>query len=372
MTHMRSSWRALIGVLMILGGIACLPLAVPAGAQTREVTVSVRALAPFVMTQDNKRTGFTVELWEEIAKREGWSTRYIDAENVAAQLKDVSDGRADVAAGAISITGERVMSYDFSQPTLAAGLQILVPRHSAAPAEPGIANFLPLLFSKNMLLWLLGGLALALIPAHITWLAERRHPDSMVSKSYFPGIFQAFIFSGETLTATQEAVPRHWFSRALTILWGFVAIVFVSFFTATLTTTLTVDSFDAQINGPRDLFGKKVATVGGTTSAKYLKGMGLTASELPTIDDCFDALEKDRVEAVVFDSPVLHYYVAHNGADVAELAGPVFQAEDYGLAFARGNPLRQAVDESLLAMRQDGTYDAIRSKYFGEPDGGGN
>ena len=239
MTHMRSSWRALIGVLMILGGIACLPLAVPAGAQTREVTVSVRALAPFVMTQDNKRTGFTVELWEEIAKREGWSTRYIDAENVAAQLKDVSDGRADVAAGAISITGERVMSYDFSQPTLAAGLQILVPRHSAAPAEPGIANFLPLLFSKNMLLWLLGGLALALIPAHITWLAERRHPDSMVSKSYFPGIFQAFIFSGETLTATQEAVPRHWFSRALTILWGFVAIVFVSFFTATLTTTLT-------------------------------------------------------------------------------------------------------------------------------------
>lgn len=371
MNDMSSRWRALLGVLMILGGIVGLPAAVPAGAQTREVTVAVRSLAPFVMNQDDKRTGFTIELWEEIAKREGWSTRYVDAESVAAQLKDVTDGRADVAAGAISITGERVMSYDFSQPTLAAGLQILVPKHASAPAEPGITDFLPLLFSKTMLLWLLGGLALALIPAHITWLAERRHPDSMVSRSYFPGIFQAFVFSGETLTATQEAVPRHWFSRGLTILWGFVAIVFVSFFTATLTTALTVDSFDAQIKGPKDLFGKRVATVSGTTSAKYLEGLGVTATGLPTIDECFGALEKDRVDAVVFDSPVLHYYIAHDGADVAELAGPVFQAEDYGLAFARGNPLRQDVDESLLAMRQDGTYDEIRSKYFGEPDGGG-
>ena len=192
---MRSRWRALMSVLMILAGFACLPLAVPAGAQPREVAVAVRNLAPFVMTQDGKRTGFTVELWEEIAKREGWSTKYVEAENVGAQLKDVTERRADVAAGAISITAERMKTFDFSQPTLAAGLQILVPKHSTAAAEPGIANFLPLLFSKSMLLWLLGGLALALIPAHITWLAERRHPDSMVSRAYFPGIFEAFIFS---------------------------------------------------------------------------------------------------------------------------------------------------------------------------------
>jgi polar amino acid transport system substrate-binding protein len=363
---MRSCWAALLSVLMILAGFACLPLASPAGAQTREVSVSVSNLAPFVMVQDNTRTGFTIELWEEIAKREGWSTKYVEAETVTAQLKDVAERRADVAAGAISITAERMKAFDFSQPMLAAGLQILVPKHSTAAAEPSIGNFLPLLFSRTMLLWLLGGLALALIPAHITWLAERRHPDSMVSRSYLPGIFQAFIFSAETLTATQEAVPRHWFSRSLTILWGFVAIVFVAFFTATLTTTLTVDSFDAQINGPQDLFGKKVATVAGTTSAKYLDGLGIAAAGLPTIDDCFVALKEDKFDAVVFDSPVLNYYVAHDGADVAQLAGSVFQAEDYGLAFVQGSPLRQAVDESLLAMRQDGVYDQLRSKYFGD------
>ena len=367
---MRSRWRGLISVLMIAAGFALLPLAVPAGAQPREVAVSVRPLAPFVMTKDNNRTGFTIELWEEIAKRQQWSTKYVDAENVAAQLKDLSENRADVAAGAISITSDRMKAFDFSQPTLAGGLQILIPKRSTAATEPGILNFLPILFSKAMLFWLLGGLAMALIPAHITWLAERQHPDSMVSRSYFPGIFQAFIFAGETLTATQEAVPRHWVSRSLTILWGFVAIVFVSFFTATLTTTLTVGSFDAQINGPQDLFDKKVATVTGTTSAKFLQGMGVKATGLPTIDDAYRALKNGDVNAVVFDSPVLSYYATHDGADVAELAGSVFQEEDYGLAFAQNNPLRQRVDESLLAMRQDGTYDEIRAKYFGDQGAG--
>ena len=355
---------------MILAGIGCLPLAVPADAAPRQVNVTVRTLAPFVMTQDGQRTGFTVDLWEEIAKRQNWSTNYIEAENVKAQLQDLTDKRADVAAGAISITGERMKSYDFSQPILNAGLRILVPKNSSAPAEPGIGPFLPILFSKTMLLWLLGGLALALIPAHINWLAERRHPESMVSRSYFPGIFQSFIFAGETLTATQEEVPRHWFSRALTILWGFIAIVFVSFFTATLTTTLTVGSFDAQINGPQDLFGKKVATVAGTTSEKFLKGMGLTPTALPTIDDCYRALEDGSVNAVVFDSPVLNYYTNSAGAEVGELAGSIFQPEDYGLAFVQGNPLRKEVDEALLAMRQDGTYDQIKEKYFGRADAG--
>ena len=203
-----------IGVLMILAGFAFLPLT--ATAQPRQVAVAVRTVAPFVMKQDDKMTGFTVELWEEIAKREQWTTRYVEAENVAAQLKDVQERRADVAAGAVSITGERLKSFDFSQPILAGGLQILVPKSSSAATEPTIGNFLPLLFSRAMLFWLLGGLVLALIPAHITWFAERRHPESTVSKSYFPGSFQAFIFSGETLTATQEGAPRHWFSRSFT------------------------------------------------------------------------------------------------------------------------------------------------------------
>ena len=84
----------------------------------------MRNLEPFVITNDTGKSGFTVELWEEIAKRQGWSTEYVDAESVGAQLKDVAEGKADVGAGAISITADRRERFDFSQPIFNAGLQI--------------------------------------------------------------------------------------------------------------------------------------------------------------------------------------------------------------------------------------------------------
>ena len=68
---------------------------------------------------------------------------------------------------------------------------------------------------------------------------------------------------------------------------------------------------------------------------------------------------------MVFDSPVLRYYAAGDGAGAVQLAGPVFNPEDYGLAFAQNSDLRPQVDQALLEIRQDGTYDLIKRKWFG-------
>lgn len=351
-------------------------MAGPAGAAPRSVTVAIRNISPFVITNSTGRTGFTVELWEEIAKRQGWTTNYVEAQNVGEQLKDIEDDRADVGAGAISITAERRDRFDFSQPIFNAGLQIMVLHRSVTPSPPGLVNFLPLLFSKAMLAWLIAGLILSVIPAHIFWLVERRRPDepeddddedaSPISRSYFPGIFQAFAWSLGFLGFMPDTFPHRALGRLLGILWGFVAILFVSYFTATLTTNLTVSTYEGQINGPSDLIGKKVATVAGTTSARHLESMGIAATGLPNIDDCYRGLRDGTYEAVVFDSPVLRYYATGDGAGAVEIAGPVFHPEDYGLAFPLKSDLRAPVDQSLLEIRQDGTYDLIKRKWFGE------
>ncbi len=377
---------------MIIAAFAELPMAGQALAASRAVTVATRNLAPFVITNDNGKSGFTVELWEEIAKRQGWTTQYIDAENVTAQLKAVAERRADVGAGAISITAERRQTFDFSQPILNGGLQILVPHRTVAPSQPGLVNFLQLLFSKAMGVWLLAGFILSVIPAHIFWLIERRKAspakkasdgdgvddedddddeddeddeDEALSRSYFPGIFQAFAWSVGFLGFMPDTFPRRSLGRLLGILWGFIAIIFVSYFTATLTTNLTVNTYEGQISGPSDLPGKRVATVAGTTSARHLQDIGIQATGLPTIDDCYRELRAGKYDAVVFDSPVLRYYAAGDGAGAVQLAGPIFQAEDYGLAFPQNSELRGQVDQTLLEIRQDGTYDLIKRKWFG-------
>ena len=369
---MGSRLRACVGVLMLIAVFAGLPLAGSAWAAPRTVKVAVRNLEPFVITNDTGKSGFTVELWEEIAKRRGWTTEYVDAENVGAQLKDVAEGKADVGAGAISITADRRERFDFSQPIFNAGLQILVPHHSTVHTQPGLVNFLPLLFSRAMAVWLIAGLILSVIPAHIFWLIERRKKDapaddddSGIARSYFPGIFQSFAWSLGFLGFMPDTFPHRWLGRLLGILWGFVALIFVAYFTATLTTNLTVSTYAGQISGPSDLVGKKVATVAGTTSSQRLQEMGIPFTGLPTIDECYGGLRDGRYDAVVFDSPVLQYYAAGDGAGTVQLAGPVFQAEDYGLAFAPNSDLRPPVDQALLEIRRDGTYDLIKRKWFG-------
>ena len=149
------------------------------------------------------------------------------------------------------------------------------------------------------------------------------------------------------------------------MLWGFVAVIFVAYYTATLTANLTVEKFDNQINSPTDLLGKRVCTVAKTTSAAYLATLGVRTDDVPSIDQCYNGIREHRFDAVVLDAPVLQYHVTNEGAGSMTLAGPIFQTEDYGIAFRNGSELRKQADAALLSMREDGTYDLIKQKWFG-------
>jgi polar amino acid transport system substrate-binding protein len=358
--------RALAIVAMLVAAVGCLPALTPrAHAAPRTVTISTYDIEPFVMTRGTVRTGFTIDLLNEIAKHTGWTYSYVDGQTVQGLLTAVKERQVDAAAAAISITSDRAQALDFSQPILNAGLQIVVPATSVERTQPGLTNFLKLLFSKTMLVWLLAALALTVIPAHIIWLLERRHRDAMVSRSYFPGIFQAFAWGLGMLAAAPDDAPRHWQTRTLGVLWAFVSIIFVAYYTATLTANLTVAKFDAQIKTPADLVGKRVCTVTGTTSTTYLRSLGVDFAGVGQIDECYAQLKSTATDAIVFDAPILQYFVAHDGAGVATMAGPVFHQEDYGVAFPIGSDLRKEFDDALLQIREDGDFDLIKQKWLG-------
>ena len=360
--------RALVGVALLVALIGGMPgMASKASAQPtpRVVTVATYDIEPFVMTEGGIKTGFTVDLLDAIAKRTGWTYNYVDGRNTKGILEEISKRRADAAAAAISITSARSEVLDFSQPILNAGLQIAVPDAAVGRAQPGNENFLKLLFSETMAVWLLAALMLTGLPAHIIWLLERRHVDSMVSKSYFPGIFQAFGWGLGMLAAAPYDYPRHWQTRALGVLWAFVSIIFVAYYTATLTANLTVAKFDAQIGSPGDLIGRTVCVVSNTTSSFALDDIGVPYIGVPSNTDCYTGLKDGTFEAIVDDAPLLRYWISHEGAGVADLAGPVFHHEDYGIAFPLGSDLRKQADDALLSIRENGDFDLIKQKWLG-------
>ncbi|MGV0579796.1 transporter substrate-binding domain-containing protein [Mycolicibacterium elephantis] len=367
-------WCALTAVFICVSLLGIAPNVVPhASAQPepqpeeQSVTVAIHPLEPFVMpTSSGELTGFSVDLWNEITKDLGWSTEYLDTGDVRGQLAAVAEGRADLAIGGISLTAEREQAFDFTQPTLGSGLQIIVPVHNTRPSVPGLGGYLDLLFSRTMLIWLAAAVVVSVIPAHIFWLIERRSAKPVVARSYFPGIIQSFGWGIGSLVGRNSTSATKALTKSLAILWGFAGIVFIAFYSANLSATLTVAKLDAKINGPADLYGKSVATVEGTTAANFLRGMGIDATETKTIDDSYHLLREEGYEAVVFDAPVLRYYVAHRGEGVAVTAGPVFQEEDQGFVLDIHSPLRKPVNQALYRLRENGTYNLIREKWFGD------
>lgn len=370
------NWRYVVltafAFVALLLGVA--PAAVPqAGAEPavepdpRSVTAAVHTLDPFVMqTSSGELTGFSIDLWKEVVQRLEWVTDYIETDNVRGQLETVAEGRSDVAVGAISLTADREQLFDFTQPTLDAGLQIIVPVHDTRPSVPGLGGYLDLLLSRTMLVWLSAAVVVSVVPAHVFWLVERRSAEPVVSRSYFPGIFQSFGWGIGSLVGKNSTSATKTITQALAILWGFAAIVFVSFYSANLSATLTVAKLDAKITGPADLYEKSVATVADTTAATFLRSMGIDATETETIEESYHLLREEGYEAVVFDAPVLRYYVAHRGEGVAVMAGPVFQEEDQGFVLDINSPLRKPINQALFRMREDGTYNVIKEKWFGD------
>ncbi|MEI6430780.1 MAG: transporter substrate-binding domain-containing protein, partial [bacterium] len=95
-------------------------------------------------------------------------------------------------------------------------------------------------------------------------------------------------------------------------------------------------------------------------------GVKVTSGE--HIEDAYKELENGNVEAVVFDSPVLLYYAAHDGKGKVDTVGQVFKKEAYGIVFPPASRFRRPINESLLHLRENGTYDTIYNKWFSPVD----
>jgi len=153
----------------------------------------------------------------------------------------------------------------------------------------------------------------------------------------------------------------------LSIFWMFVGVVFVAFYTAPLTTSLTVEQIRGGIEGPDDLPGKPVATLAASNAVEYLTEHHAQVHEFPTVDRMIEALLDKKVDAVVSAAPILLYYAAHDGKNRVKLVGPEFDTAPAAIMFQVNSPMRRKVDLALIALRENGTYQQLYDKWFGSP-----
>lgn len=322
--------------------------------------------APFVMLPGTPVSGFSIEVWQEVARRLGVDTAWTVLPDLSdeAQIDAVAERRADLALSALAITAAREARVDFSLPYADSGLQVLVAADNVHP----LAAMLSALLSPAIRDLVGIGAAIMLALAHLLWLVERRH-DPAFRRPYPRAIAEA-LWGVVLIVATGEHgdrdTPRVLKRLTIAALW-LLGVVLIAQFTATVTAALTVDRLRSDIRGPDDLPGRTIATAPGSIAAAWLQARNLPFVPVADNEQAYAMLVRGEIQAIVYDAPQLRHWLAGRGPSMAALVGPVFRPERYAIALPADSPLRKPINAALLAMQEDGTAEAISRRWFGMP-----
>lgn len=364
--------RRMVALLLILLGGLLLAVVPARSIAAQEVTpqpepllgeqlvVGVRQVPPFVMASAGGYRGFSIDLWREIAGRLGIETSFVDHPNVRALLDAIRAGEVDLGIAAISITEEREETLDFSVPMFRAGLQILAP----ATAGLSVVDTITSLLRPSILQFVLFAVVFVVGVALLVWIVERLMARRAMRPA--PGL-------GETLFDTAASFlqedrvgerGRSGFSRALTLLWLCLAVMFGIMLEGIVTAHLTIEQLNSQVQGLNDLYDKRVFTVEGSTSQDFLSGLGLDVVAVGSVDVAFDTLMQGNADAIVYDAPVLDYLASTRGNGRVQTIGDPFRLEYYGIALPQDSPLKEPIDRALLSIMEDGTYERLLNDWF--------
>jgi ABC-type amino acid transport substrate-binding protein len=131
--------------------------------------------------------------------------------------------------------------------------------------------------------------------------------------------------------------------------------------------SLVVTADNTDITTEDDLAGATVGAQDGTTGEEYANDETDAAQVrgFPEGPDAITALRNGQVDAVIIDQPVaVDATESQAGGDI-KIAQEIVTSELYGIPFAPDNDaLREAVNDALQELKDDGTLTDLYAKYF--------
>jgi polar amino acid transport system substrate-binding protein len=346
---------------LILIYIVFLIISPPIGAETgTKIKIAVKEFPPFVF-KDLK--GFCIDMANSICKKNNLLPEFVYYKSVTDVLNAVESGECDINFSGITITAEREKRVDFSQPFFDSGLIV------AVRAEPQSKVFIPYLpifraIGLSLIFFVIG---LTLI-AHLIWHFEKSDSDpKSFPTNYRRGILDAYWWAIVTMTTVGygDKYPKRIKGRLIATCWMIIGIIWFAAFTATLSSSLTIERMEhGEIKGLADLNNKKVSVIKGTTSEEYLRYHEIVVVLADTLDDLIRNLKERKVDAVVYDAPAL-MYISKKDPSI-KVVGNIFDEQRYGIVFPQiGNDFyKELFNVAILEMQTSGEYEKIYNKWF--------
>jgi polar amino acid transport system substrate-binding protein len=352
-----------IALFLISLSVAAVTAAGEAPTKARKLIVGTKVAPPFAMkSSDGTWNGISIELWRAIAAELNYAYEFQELE-LKNLLEKIQDGSIDAAVAALTITTDREKLYDFTHSFYNTGLAIAI-----VPGAGGDWVRVARRFVSWEFLQLIALLTFVLlILGFLVWLFEHKRNPDQFGGSRATGIFSGFWWAAVTMTTVGygDKAPVTLGGRIVGILWMFTGIIAISSFIAAVTSAVTVNQLESSIRGPDDLIRARVGAVSDSTATTYLSGRRLKYSEYKTARDALQALVQGKLNAVVYDEPILRYLILTEIRGKAEVLPNTFERQDYGIALPAGSKLREPINRVLLKKISEPEWQEILARYLG-------
>ena len=318
---------------------------------------------PFIIEEeDGSYSGLTIALWEHIAEQTGVDYSY-EEQSIQGLLKGVESGELYASAAALTITSDREEIVDFTHPFYVTGLGIAV---SYQPAS--FWQSLMTMFSLDFLWVLFLLLLLLLFWGVLVWIFERVENSEEFGGTAVEGIGSGFWWAAVTMTTVGygDKSPRTTGGRVIGFIWMFTAIIVISFFTASIASSLTVTQLDSRISGPADLPFVRVGALQQSATMAYFDAEQIRADSYTSISDGLRAVEENEIDAFVHDAPILQYYTQLDFRNKVRVLPNTFNDQYYGIALPLNSAYRNEMNQIVLDYIASDEWNNLVNRYLGE------
>jgi polar amino acid transport system substrate-binding protein len=327
--------------------------------QSEVLTVGIGGTPPFLIRDGDEYEGIVIDLWKQIAVINGFEYELVLQTNTQDALEAVQSGELDLLVGPFSITSERLQIVNFTRPFFTSSVGVLVP--SEPPSLWGRVR--P--FLTTAALSSVAGLFICLfLVGNAMWWVERKHNPEHFPREYLPGLGNGMWFALVTLTTVGygDRAPTTPAGRFVASVWMLISLIAVSSLIGGLASAFTIafsEVPDESITAPEDLRGTRMAVVEGSTAAVWATEYDARVIEQPQLEDAVALVLAGQADGVVFDRPVLEYFLSQNPAVDLQLADFTLNSEGLGFVIPYDSSLIRSLNLTIVQLKEEGAIELI-------------
>ncbi len=348
-------------IILILISISSVSLQADDANNTIVLKVGTKIAPPFAMkTPDGKWEGISIELWDLIAKKLGIKYE-LQERDLAGLLSDIANKKLDIGIAAITITPDREKVMDFSHSYYTTWLSIAVPKK-----KDNLQTLIKSIFTLNLLFIVLAILSSLVVIGVLIWFTEHKKNPDVFDPNPVKGIGNAIWWAAATMTflGDKNISLKTVSGRVIALFWMITSFILLASIIAAFTFILTQNNVDGKILSEKDLNKGKIATVSCSVSEHYLNSKGIYPKIYTSIQDGLASVINKKSDAMVYDAPLLKYYINKKFSKNLVLIDRKFEAQNYSIAMQEGSPLQEKINRALLEIIFSKQWQKILHKYL--------